>query len=145
MKNKHVNEIEIQQYVLCKDDCDTIIIEHINHCGKCKAEVETYELLFAAIKKQPNPIFEFDIANLVMQQLPDKHFFSIDRFLITLLSGVTITVLSILIYLTNIYFPTVFNGISLIQFSLIMVTILLISIYIYIDMKRNYNSKMNFY
>ena len=144
MKNKHINEIEIQQYVMCKDDCDIIIIEHINHCQKCKAEVEIYELLFAAIKKEPNPVFEFDIANLVMQQLPKKENFSFDKYLIALLSGVSTTVLSILIYLTNKYFPTVFNGISSIQFSLIMVTILMISVFIYIDMNKNYKNQMNF-
>lgn len=144
MKKKHINEIEIQQYVLRKADCDIIIIEHINHCQKCRAEVEVYELLFAEIKKEPNPVFDFDIANLVIQQLPEKQDFSFDKYLITLLSGVSITVLSIFIYLTNQYFPTVFNGISSIQFSLIMVTILLISIFLYIDMKRDYKSKMNF-
>lgn len=144
MKNKHVNEIEIQQYVLHKADCDSIIIEHINHCQKCKAEVEIYELLFAEIKKEPNPVFEFDIANLVMQQLPEKQNFSLDKYVIALLSGVSITVLSILIFATNHYFPTVFKRISSIHFSLIMVTILLISIFIYIDMKKNYKHQMNF-
>lgn len=142
MKNKHINEIEIQQYVLRKADCDIITIEHINHCRKCKAEVEVYELLFAEIKKEPNPIFDFDLANLVIQQLPEKQDFSFDKYLIALLSGVSITVLSILIYLTNHYFPSVFNGISSMQFSLIMVTTLLISIFLYIDMNRNYKNQM---
>ncbi|MEO6348504.1 MAG: hypothetical protein ABIO60_11415 [Aquaticitalea sp.] len=145
MKNKHINELEIQQYVWCKDDCAIIVIKHINHCQKCKAEVEIYELLFAEIKKEPNPVFEFDIASLVMQQLQEKQNFSIDKYLITLLSGVSITVLSILIYLTNKYFPTVFNGNSTIQFSLVLVTIILISIFVYIDMNKNYQNKMNFY
>ncbi len=144
MKNKHINEIEIQQYVLAKDDCDIVIVEHINHCQKCKAEAEIYELLFAAIKKEQNPVFKFDIANLVMQRLPEKQNFSFDKYLIALLSTVSIAILSILIYLTNKYFPTVFNGISSIQFLLIMVTVLLISIFIYIDMNRNYKNQMNF-
>ena len=144
MKNKHIKEIEIQQFVLGKDDCDISIIEHINHCQKCKAEVDIYELLFAAIKNEPNPVFEFDIANLVMQQLHEKQNFSFDKYLITLLSGVSITFLLILIYLINKYFPSLFNGISSIQFSLIFVTILLNSIYIYIDMNKNYKDQMNF-
>ncbi len=144
MKNEHINEKEIQQYVFGKDVCDINIIEHINHCQKCKAEVEIYELIFAAIKEEPNPVFEFDIANLVMQQLPEKQNFSFDKYLIALLSGGSIILLSILIYLINKYFPTLFNGVSSIQFSLITVTILLISIFIYIDMKKNYKDKMNF-
>lgn len=144
MKNEHINEIEIQQYVLGKDDCDIIIIEHINQCQKCKAEVGIYELLFAEIKKEPNPVFEFDIVNLVMQQLPEKQNFSFDKYLIALLSGASLTILSILIYLTNQYFPTVFNGISTMQFSLIVVTIILISIFLYVDMNKNYKNKMNF-
>ncbi|AFL82597.1 hypothetical protein Aeqsu_3163 [Aequorivita sublithincola DSM 14238] len=144
MKNEHINEKEIQQYILAKDDCDINIIEHINHCQKCKAEVELYKLLFAAIKKEPNPVFEFDLVNLVMQQVSEKQNFSFDKYLIAILSGVSIAVISILIYLTNKYFPTLFNGISFIQFSLIAVTILLISIFIYIDMNKNYKDQMNF-
>ena len=144
MKINHINEIEIQQFVLNKDECDITVIEHINHCQKCKAEVEIYELLFAEIKKEPNPVFEFDIANLVMQQLSEKQNFSFEKYLITLLSGVSITVLAILIYFINKYFPTVFSGISIIQFSLIMVTILLISLFIYIDMNKDYKNQMNF-
>ena len=144
MKNKHINEIEIQQYVLDKDDCDINIIEHINHCQRCKAEVEIYELLFDAIKEETNPVFEFDLANLVMQQLPEKQNFSFDKYLIAILSGISIALLSILIYFIHSYFPTLFNGISLIQFSLIMVTILLISLFIYFDMKKNYKNQMNF-
>lgn len=144
MKKKHINEIEIQQYVLRKDDCDINIIEHINHCQKCKAEVEIYQLLFAEIKKQPDPVFEFDIANLVMQQLPEKQNFSFDKYLVALLSGVSITVLSISIYLIYQYFPTLFTGISSMQLSLIMVTTFLISIFIYIDMNRNFKNQMNF-
>ena len=144
MKINHVNEIEIQQFVLNKDECEITVIEHIHHCQKCKTEVEIYELLFAEIKKEPNPVFECDIANLVMQQLPEKQNFSFEKYLITLLSGVSIIILSILIYFINKYFPTVFSGISIIQFSLIMVTILLISLFIYIDMNKDYKNQMNF-
>lgn len=144
MKNEHINEIEIQQYILAKDDCDINIVAHINHCQKCKAEVEIYELLFAAINAEPNPIFEFDLANLVMQQVSEKQNFSFDKYLIAILSGVSIAVISMLIYLVNLYFPTLFNGISFIQFSLIAVTILLISIFIYFDMNKNYKDQMNF-
>ena len=144
MKNKHLNEIEIQQYVLAKGNCDINIVEHINHCQKCKAEVEIYELLFAAIKEEQNPVFKFDLADLVMQQVSEKQNVSFYKYLIAILSGVLIAVISILIYLINRYFPTLFNGISLIQFSLIIVTILLISIFIYIDMNKNYKDQMNF-
>lgn len=144
MKNRHINEIEIQQYVFHKADCDMMIIEHIHHCPKCNAEVELYKLLFAEIKKEANPVFDFDIADLVIHRLPQKQDFSWDKYLIAFLSGVSIALLSMLIYFTNHYFPTVFKGISSIQFSLIMATILLISIYIYIDMKRNYRDQMNF-
>lgn len=144
MKNEHINELELQQYVLRKDDCDINIIEHINQCQKCKSEVELYESLFSAIKKEPNPVFEFDIANLVMQQLTVKQNFSFDKYFIALLSGISVVIFSLLIYFTNKYFPTIFNGISTIQFSLILVTIILISIFIFTDMIKNYKNKMNF-
>ncbi len=144
MKNNHVIDVEIQQYVLNKEDCDSIIIEHINNCQKCKNEVEIYELLFASIKKEPKMVFEFDIANLVMQKLHKKQNFSFDKYLIAILSSFMVTVVSILIYITNKYFPTVLNEISTIHILLITVTILLISIFIYIDMNENYKKQMNF-
>ena len=126
------------------DELDINMIEHINYCQKCRTEIELYESLFSAIKKEPIPVFEFDIANLVIQQLPVKQNFSFEKYLIAVLSGISIALFSILIYFTTIYFPTVFNGISTIQFSLILVTIVLISIFIYFDMNKNYKNLMNF-
>jgi len=39
MINKHVNDDEIQQYVLQKADCGIDIIEHIRSCETCKIKL----------------------------------------------------------------------------------------------------------
>lgn len=144
MKKKHLSEQDLQQFVLNEFDCSNYIIEHINLCEKCKIEVEIYESIFAEIKKETSPVFEFDVSSSVLQNLSEKQKFSMDNYLFVLLSGILIVVLSVFIYLTTQYFPTIFNEVSFTQFSLIIVTSLLISAFIYIDMKKNYKERLNF-
>ncbi len=71
MKNKHLDDTEIQEYVLQKANCDINIIEHIQHCASCKIHAEQYRLLFDGIKEQEKPGFDFNLAELVMEQLPE--------------------------------------------------------------------------
>src|SRR4051812_25180514 len=72
MTNKHLNDADIQQYILQKTNWDVEIIEHIRHCTNCKIKVEQYRLLFDGIKEQEKQIFDFNLAELVMEQLPKR-------------------------------------------------------------------------
>ena len=70
MKYLHLTDDEIQQYVLEKANGSDTIIEHIQECTHCKERAEEYSLLFRAIQQQEKPVFDFDLADLVLQQLP---------------------------------------------------------------------------
>jgi hypothetical protein len=70
MKYKHLNDDEIQQYVLEKANCADEVIEHIKSCTNCKERAAQYSLLFEGIKQQEKPAFDFNLSELVVAQLP---------------------------------------------------------------------------
>ena len=70
MTTRHLSETELQQYALDGAAAPKEYSEHIAVCENCRAEAMTYRSLFAAIKEQPEPAFDFDIAGLVLSQLP---------------------------------------------------------------------------
>ncbi|UKB82300.1 hypothetical protein LF887_14940 [Chryseobacterium sp. MEBOG06] len=144
MKNMHLSEIEIQQYVLNKADCDNVITKHILQCQKCQSEVEFYQLLFTEIKEIPNPVFDFDVADLVIKQLPQRKYLSLDKYFIALLSCISMILLCTLIFVINHYFPTVFGAISILNFLLILIPTVFIISFLYMDMKRNFDRQMKF-
>ncbi|AMR29048.1 hypothetical protein A0257_19385 [Hymenobacter psoromatis] len=43
---------------------------HLNGCGQCQARLATYQHLFAATARLPQPAFAFDLAAAVLAQLP---------------------------------------------------------------------------
>jgi len=72
MRTRHLSEDAMQQYILDATGCEADIIEHIGCCEICKAKLANYQSLFAAIKEQPRPAFEFDLADLILSQLPEE-------------------------------------------------------------------------
>lgn len=70
MTTGHLSETALQQYALDESAAPMECREHIAACDNCRAEAMTYRLLFAGIKEQPEPAFDFDVAGLVLAQLP---------------------------------------------------------------------------
>ena len=69
MKTIHPTDTEIQEYSLNANP-GSPIAAHIGHCRQCAVMVQQYQQLFEGIKQQPAPVFDFDLNQLVMQQLP---------------------------------------------------------------------------
>jgi hypothetical protein len=70
VKNRHLSELEIQDYALGRPDYPNVMMEHITSCADCRAEIRAYEALFS------------DISALVIPQLKrHKARFSVDRFI----------------------------------------------------------------
>ena len=149
MINKHVNDDEIQQYVLQKADCDIDIIKHIQSCENCKIKAEQYNLLFEAIKQQEKPAFDFNIADLVIEQLPKSRYkVSTDKLFSYFIIFISIIFLSIIFYFFRDSLLTVFKGISPILVALIITTVTCLFVILFIDMYRKYQAQMkalNFY
>jgi anti-sigma factor RsiW len=69
---EHVSEQDIQSYVLKETILNEAALQHIQTCTTCRARVDLYESLFSVVEEMPAPSFDFDVAELVIPQLPAK-------------------------------------------------------------------------
>lgn len=149
MKNKHLEDAEIQLYVLQKANCDIDTIEHVQHCTNCKVKAEQYTLLVEGINQQEKPVFDFDLADLVVAQLAkSEHKVSNEKpFFYFIISIVSISV-CIVFFLFGNKLLNLFQGIAPISIGLIIITVASLLIFLCTDMYRKYQTQMkalNFY
>jgi hypothetical protein len=149
MTNKHLNDAEIQQYVLQKTNCGVDIIEHIQHCRNCKIKAEQYTLLFEGIKQQEKPVFDFNLADLVLEQLPQsQHKGSYKKSFSYFIISISIFFVCDFFYLFGNNLLNLFWGIAPILIGLIITTVTSLLVFLCIDMYRKYQTQMkalNFY
>jgi hypothetical protein len=149
MTNKHVNDIDIQQYVLLRDNCDENIIEHIEHCEHCKSKAAQYKFLFEEINRQDKPAFDFNLAALVMKQIPEpKTAASAENSFIYFIALMVIVLVFVSGYLLRNIFWNSFPGIAPILTYLIITAAASLLIFQGFDMYRKYELQMkalNFY
>jgi len=72
MIGQHISEEDIQLYVLDANQVSNEVTQHLEQCAACKARVKEYEILFTGIGSLPKASFDFDVAALVLPQLPEK-------------------------------------------------------------------------
>jgi hypothetical protein len=144
MTNKHLTDEELQQYALDSSACDATIAAHILLCEDCKARSENYELLFTAIKQQPEPVFDFNLPNLVLAQLPKpKPGLFPKGFFTYLLIMVSIILPVIVLYVFRKYWFDFFNDIATYTVLLIIMSFAALMVALCIDTFRSYQKKMN--
>ncbi len=106
---EHPSENDIQQYVSDPLLCDESIIRHIESCKTCMENAEAYQLLFEEIQKQPKPVFDFNLADLVMTQVEQaKPSISMNTLAAYLLSSIGITAVLITCFLFHEYLSGLF-------------------------------------
>ena len=143
MKYNHPNDEEIQQYVLETSNGDDQVMAHMGTCASCQQKAAQYLQLLEAIKQQQKPVFEFNLAELVIAKLPktrsrvssEKKF----SFFIFLISIFFIGVVFFLFGEGLIY---LFSGITSIALGLIMTTVTCLFVLLWIDAKRKYQAKL---
>jgi hypothetical protein len=143
MKYKHLNDDEIQQYVLEKANCDDEVMEHILLCTNCNERATQYSQLFQGIKQQEKPVFDFNLAELVIEQLPKSQYnpsyrksFSFFTIFISILS------VGVIGYLFGRTLFNLFSTITPVVTGLIVTTVTSLLVFLFIDMNRKYQSKM---
>ena len=143
MKYLHLTEEQIQQYVLEKANCTDEIKEHIQACIHCKERAKEYNLLFLAIQQQEKPVFDFDVTDLVLQQLPKPQSqpFS-EKWLSLLTIFISTLFFCVIVYLFGKNLVVLFGGISTVFIGLIITTVISIFVFLYIDMNKSYHAKM---
>ena len=142
MVTKHLTDDEVQQYAIDKPNCERRIAEHIHVCEECKSKVEVYQLLVTEIKLQPQPAFDFDLSELVLQELPSPTSkISNNKLLVWLFVSTGIAFLVGVIYFFQNYFD-LFEGLKTIFIYLIAITAITVLVYLFIDMYKKYRQGM---
>jgi hypothetical protein len=143
MINKHLNDDEIQQYVLQKANCDVDVLKHIEDCETCKIKAEQYNLLFEGIKEQEQPVFDCNIADLVIAQLPQsEEKASTDKLFFYWIIFICVVFLSIVSYLFKDSLSRFFKGITPIVAALTITTVTCLFVILCVDMYRKYQAQM---
>ena len=143
MKALHLTDEEIQQYALDNSSSDITIIEHTSSCEACKAKVTNYRLLFTGIQQQPQAAFDFDLAKLVITQLPSpKPIATPDNFFIymVVLSGIVLT--GAALYYFRDYLFDLFSSIAPLLIYLTVTTVATLAIILSLDIYKTYQKKM---
>lgn len=144
MTNKHLNEIDIQEYLLNETYTNTEIIEHIQHCEECRLKAEQYKLIFEVLKIQEKPIFDFNLADLVLKQLPgNKPEFQFGKFFVYCLVLIVAPIIGVLIYLFSTSLSGLVIGIAPILVYLIVTTVIGVMLFQCFDTYTRYKNRMN--
>lgn len=143
MKIKHLSDTDIQQYILDQPNNERPGVEHIASCDGCKAKADNYQLLFSGIQLQTKPAFNFNLSELVLAQLatPKKEF-SLEIFIVYLLTLTVLTSMVISCYLFKGYFSALFTGFSTMVLYLAGIASLAILIFQGREIYRKYEEQM---
>jgi hypothetical protein len=147
MKNIHLTDDEIQQYALDAESCNKGLIEHIQQCEHCLQQAMQYQLLFEGIGVQEKSVFDFDLADLVMEQLPQATP-SYDRPLLYALGGVIAVMIGVVGYVFGNGLVSLFAYVQPILIGLILTTMVGLMVFLGVDMYQKYKAQMkalNFY
>ena len=140
---KHLTDDEVQQFVIDKLNCEERIAQHVHLCEECKAKAEIYRLLITGIRQQPQPVFDFDLSAVVLQQLPSAKIKNADdKLLIWLFVFIGIGLTGTAIYFFEESFVHLFEGIATIFIYLIIITAVTVLIALFVDMHKRYNKRI---
>ena len=142
MVTKHLTDNEVQQYAVDKFTCEKRIDEHVHLCEECRSKVEVYQLLITGIRQQPQPAFNFNLSELVVQQLPSPKEKTNDRLLLWLLLFMSIGFIGAIFYYFEGSFDYLFRGIAAIFIYLMIITALTVFTGLFLDMYKKYSNEM---
>jgi hypothetical protein len=141
MMGKHLTEQEIQLYATEATACSSQIVEHTQACEYCKTQASIYQQLFTGIKESPRPVFEFDLANLVINNLPlAKKKYQFPNFPIYLLA---IGALAMAGSWFKHSLLNMFSGMFPMTIYLLVLSAVIILIFQGLDMYRKYQKILN--
>ena len=144
MKNSHPTENDIQTHVL-NNLHDSKNVEHISNCIHCGLIAKQYKHLFADIQKQDVPTFEFNLSQLVMEELESKTEakLSFDNYLNYFLSISIGLLFLILLYLVTPYISVIFVSTSPLLTYLISICAVCFSLFFSVDTYKSYRKKIS--
>jgi len=141
MNNGHLIDTMIQQYILDRSSLDVVSTAHIASCAHCRQKAASYKLLFSEIENIAPPAFDFDLAKMVMAQIPKQR--KRNLWSVVLISIVAAILIGVPIYFFQEYFQDMIAGISVIVLSLIGIIILMILVFQILDEYRKYDKQIS--
>ncbi|MEP6746891.1 MAG: hypothetical protein ABJB86_04145 [Bacteroidota bacterium] len=70
MSKEHLSEEDLQLVALNQQSSDAEMLQHVDTCVSCQEQIAAYKLLITGVREQPGAAFDFDLANVILQQLP---------------------------------------------------------------------------
>lgn len=141
---KHLTDDEVQLYVDDKKQCGIEIIQHIHSCELCKARSETYQLLIKGIQQQPQPSFDFNLSELVLNQLPPQSIkTSNDRSLSWIFVSIGIALIAgVSIYFSE-YMVALFKnfGTTILVYLMVVSAVTIVGV-LFLDLYKKYNRQI---
>ncbi|MBS1600982.1 MAG: hypothetical protein JST75_22405 [Bacteroidetes bacterium] len=139
----HLLEMEIQEYALDKIHCRKDIADHIAVCEACRMKAANYELMFSVIKEEPKHSFDFDLASLVVEQLPKPSSVSSStNILLYVFIFCFAGAIAFVIYWFREYLEKMFKGILPIVIYLMLVIAISVLIFQCVEIYRRYKKQM---
>jgi hypothetical protein len=144
MNTSHLTDMEIQQYTFDKTNCEINIVNHMELCDTCKAKAAVYQVLSAEIKNIQSPVFDFNLAGLVLSRIQQpKSKFSLPVFLAYSLAFVLVALLFVSLFFLQGYITNVFNDILPSFYYMVVVSAIIVVVSRGIDIYKNFKNKMN--
>ena len=141
MKNIHLTDEEIQQYVLDAHTCSEVLLKHIKHCEHCQQQALHYQLLFEGIEAQEKVVFNFDLTSLVMEQLPQTKP-AYDKQLIYALAATIVTMIGATGFVFGNSLISLFAYVQPILVGLVIITAIGLAVFLGIDMYQKYKAQI---
>jgi anti-sigma factor RsiW len=69
MALRHLNDLEIQNYLDDKQRRSSQFSDHIENCAHCQQQVQQYQNLYSTLSREPATALRFDFADIVMAKL----------------------------------------------------------------------------
>jgi len=148
MIGEHPSQEELQQFALNDWECSKETATHITQCKSCREEVAVYQLIFSEIKHQPKPAFDFDVADIVMPQIPASKSPTKKSFTPNFITVAICCIGAVPLYIfrKNIFF--MFSSISSLFIYVSLVCTVTVVAYNIVKMYKRYQQKIqsiNFY
>ena len=147
MKNTHLTDEQIQQYALDATNSPETWTEHIGHCAHCQQQVRAYQILFEGIEVQEKAVFDFDLAELVMEQLPQPKPVQ-DKPFMYAVAAVVVLMIGVVGYMFGNSLVGLFSYLQPVLVGLVMIASSGVMVFLGMDMYQRYKAQMkalNFY
>ena len=139
MTTAHLTDEEIQLFAIDRENASIGVTDHMTECAICRMQAAAYKTVLVAVQQQEVPVFDFDLADLVVSQLrPVKEKKFTNSFSSALSWLLAFCLAGIPLFIFRQYFLNMLSGISVFSLLVSIVTCLLIIVFKVMNMYRKF-------